>query len=69
MTNSFISQVRANVFARRSPDVSNTELERSAAQMRFLAQDELRYIAGGDGESVDGSPKGSWKASSGSTTV
>ena len=60
MTNSFISQVRACLFAREVFDASNAEMQRSATPMQTLSDDDLRQIAGGDVAVVDGSPKGSW---------
>jgi len=60
MTNSFISQVRARLFARDVLDASNVDVQRSSTPMQELSDGDLRHIAGGDVTVVDGSPKGSW---------
>ena len=69
MSNSFISKVRATMFVRGVSDASNTELDGTTAPMQVLSLQQLRHVVGGDDNSVDGSPKGSWKATPSDTAA
>jgi len=64
MTSSLINQICTSLFARGMLDGSDVNVQFSGAPMQTLSQGDLRHVSGGDDATINGSPKGSWSASS-----